>query len=244
MAQPGGQRGGHGGPPQGGHGGPPQGSPIIDALDVDGNKELSSQEIKNASQALAALDSNGDGVVNREDMGPPGGGRGRGGQRGQGGPPQGSRGQRGSRGQSNDQESSEKVSKSYMKRLMKFDKDDSDTIEKDELPDRMQHVMAKADANGDNVLDESELQAMLTGVASKAGQEAGGRRQRGGRGGHEGPGGHGGPGGEGGPGGAPDPSHMVDQAMEFDADGDGKLSRAELTEFAGSMPGPGGRGGR
>ena len=55
-----------------------------------------------------------------------------------------------------------------------------------------------------------------------------------------------GPGG-GGPGGPPSPERFVEHAMKFDADGDGKLDRDELTKFAGEIQrmrgGPGGSGG-
>ncbi len=53
--------------------------------------------------------------------------------------------------------------------------------------------------------------------------------------------------------GPPSPERMVDHAMSFDADGDGKLDRAELTKFAeelhamrmrGGPGGPGGQGGQ
>jgi translation initiation factor IF-2 len=59
--------------------------------------------------------------------------------------------------------------------------------------------------------------------------------------------GRGGPGG-GGPGGPPSPERFVEHAMKFDADGDGKLDREELTKFAEDIQrmrgGPGaGRGG-
>lgn len=39
----------------------------------------------------------------------------------------------------------------------------------------------------------------------------------------------------GGRGGPPSPERMVEHAMRFDADGDGKLDRAELTKFAEEM---------
>jgi translation initiation factor IF-2 len=86
------------------------------------------------------------------------------------------------------------------------------------------------------------------------------RRPGGAREGRAGPGGvregRGGPGGpregRGGPGGPPSPERFVEHAMKFDADGDGKLDRGELTKFAeeiqrmrggaGGRGGPGGRG--
>jgi hypothetical protein len=59
--------------------------------------------------------------------------------------------------------------------------------------------------------------------------------------------------GRGGPGGPPSPERFVEHAMKFDADGDGKLDRGELTKFAeeiqrmrggaGRRGGPGGLGG-
>ena len=77
-----------------------------------------------------------------------------------------------------------------------------------------------------------------------------GRAGPGSREGRMGPGG-GGPGGGGpgggGPGGPPSPERFVEHAMKFDADGDGKLDRDELTKFAGEIQrmrgGPGGSGG-
>lgn len=85
----------------------------------------------------------------------------------------------------------------------------------------------------------------------REGQGPGGPRE-----GRSGPGsreGRMGPGG-GGPGGPPSPERFVEHAMKFDADGDGKLDREELTKFAeeiqrmrggagGGRSGPGGAGG-
>ena len=75
-------------------------------------------------------------------------------------------------------------------------------------------------------------------------ERPGGGREGQGPGGREG---RMGPGG-GGPGGPPSPERFIEHAMEFDADGDGKLDRDELTKFAGEIQrmrgGPGGgRGG-
>ena len=75
-------------------------------------------------------------------------------------------------------------------------------------------------------------------------ERPGGGREGQGPGGREG---RMGPGG-GGTGGPPSPERFVEHAMKFDADGDGKLDRDELTKFAGEIQrmrgGPGGgRGG-
>ena len=69
---------------------------------------------------------------------------------------------------------------------------------------------------------------------------AGGARE-----GRGGPGGQGGPREmRGGPGGPPSPERLVEHAMSFDADGDGKLDRSELMKFAEDMQRMrGGRGG-
>ena len=74
------------------------------------------------------------------------------------------------------------------------------------------------------------------------GREGAGRGE-GPPGGGQGPG----AGGLGGPGGPPNPERLVEHAMHFDADGDGKLDKAELTKFAqeftSRMGRPGGEGG-
>ena len=142
-------------PPGGGRGGPPPGGgpgqAVLQALDTDGNHEISSVEMANASAALKTLDVNGDGKLSDED------------ERGAG------QGQRRNRGQSR-------------------------------------------------------------------GQGQGGQNQRQGRGGP--------PQGEGGP---PSPEQLVEKAMQFDADGDGKLDSSELLKFAQQMGPPphehGGQGG-
>ena len=88
------------------------------------------------------------------------------------------------------------------------------------------------------------------GTAEGPGGSREGRGPGGPRDGRAGPGpreGRMGPGG-GGPGGPPSPERFVEHAMKFDADGDGKLDRGELTKFAEEIQrmrgGPGGpRGG-
>jgi len=63
---------------EGGQGG---GNPILAALDTDHDGELSTEELRNAPDALRTLDRNGDGELSREETRGPGGKRGRGGVR-------------------------------------------------------------------------------------------------------------------------------------------------------------------
>jgi len=144
---------GRGGPPGGGMGGGRPPMPLVEALDIDRDRVISANELKNATSSLLTLDKNNDGKLTENEYGPQAGGR------GLGGPPGGNRG----------------------------------------------------------------------GGNSRRGQP-GGPEGRGGPGGR-GPGGGLGEGGDGGPPG-PDPDRMVDHAMKFDADNDGKLSKAELKKFA------------
>ncbi|MBI3462092.1 MAG: hypothetical protein HY000_03395 [Planctomycetes bacterium] len=84
---PGGRREGPPGPGGRGPGFGPPPSPIIEALDANGDREISAQEIEHAAAALKKLDRNDDGKLTEEefrggpprsgDRGPDAGGRGR-----------------------------------------------------------------------------------------------------------------------------------------------------------------------
>lgn len=197
-------------PPEGGPGGFGGGrnfripNPLLAAIDKDKDGILSAEEIENATASLKTLDKNNDGKLdqsetrpNFESMGPGGfgggafGGGGFGGGQGDGAADQ------------------------LVARLMEMDKDKYGKLSKDELPERLQSMMARGDKNDDGFLDKAEIMA-------SARERSGGQ---GGQGGRFGAGGFGG-----GPfgGGAEFVGQLIQRA---DTDKDGKLSADELPPF-------------
>ena len=124
----------------GGRGGPDflRRLPVMMALDTNGDGVLSAEEINNAAVALRKLDKNNDGQLTEEELRPnfPPGGPG-----GPGGPGAPS-------GPSPDE---------MVKQLLEFDKNGDGQLSKAELPERMQGLFARGDANKDGVLSKDEL---------------------------------------------------------------------------------------
>lgn len=108
--------------------------PVMTVLDADGDGIISADEINNASVALRKLDKNGDGELSEEEIRPnfPPGGRGPGGPSGP-----------------NPDE--------MVKQLLEFDKNGDGQLSKSELPERMQGLFARGDANKDGFLSKDEL---------------------------------------------------------------------------------------
>lgn len=133
-------------------------NPVLLVLDKDRNGTLSSEEIAGASAALKTLDKNGDGQITREEFRPTQGGPG-GGAPGGGGPGD------------------------FIARLMENDKNKDGKLSKEELPERMQRVLERADTSGDGALDKAEIDAMAKRfTAGRGGQGGpGGERPGGGR---------------------------------------------------------------
>jgi len=157
-----------------GRGMPPM--PVMQALDTDGDGELSAKEIENATAALKTLDKDNNGKLTSDEIRPAFGGFGGRGPGGPGGPG-------GGLGSPED----------LVNRMMAFDKNSDGKLAKDELPERMQNIMDRADANKDGFLDKAELTAYATQQLRNApGREGPGRPEGRGNGGPGGPRGGGG----------------------------------------------------
>ena len=154
---PRGERGRPGGP-----GGPPPPNPIMMALDVDGDHEISAAEIEGAVVALKRLDKNGDGKLTQDELRPP--------RRGPGGPGEGRRGEgRAGAGRPDgpprgrdraDGPPDEERQARMLANMMKADKDGDGKISKEEAPDRLQGRFDRIDTDGSGFIEESELKKM------------------------------------------------------------------------------------
>ncbi|MCP4175560.1 MAG: hypothetical protein GY758_32845 [Fuerstiella sp.] len=181
----GGGRGGSGERGEGGRGaGGPRGmppSPVMMALDADGNGEISADEINNATAALKKLDRNKNGKLDADELrpefggGPPGGGAGGrggfgggppGGGPGGGGPPGGGRG--GFGGQS------------FVDGMLgRYDENKDGKLSGDEIPERMRDRVEQIDTNKDKAVDKAELEAMAQQFGGGRGGGGGGEAGRG-----------------------------------------------------------------
>lgn len=183
---------------QGGRGRFP--NPVLEAIDKDKNGELSPEEIEGAVAALKSLDKNSDGKLDQTELRPNFEGMGREGMgRGGFGGPEG----RGGAGGEN--------AEAMVERLMASDANKDGKLSKEELPERLQSMMARGDRNEDGSLDKEEIMAIARERAA----------QGGGAGGFGGPGGGEGRGGE----------FMAQMFERADANKDGKLTGEEIPPF-------------
>ena len=178
--------------------------PLLQALDANHDNVIDAGELANAPGALRALDRNGDGRITPDEMSPMMG-RGRGGREGAG--PGGREG----RGPGEEGQAAADPVEEAVKTYLAFDKNGDGKLSKDELPERMQGIFDRADANHDGVLTADELRAMARAQQPGAG-----------RGGREGEGE-----GRGGRGGMMDPVFSV-----LDTNHDGAISGGEITNAA------------
>ena len=170
--------------PEGGRGreggGPPpmRMNPLFAALDANGDGVIDEAELANAPAALRKLDRNGDGKLTEEEVRPsfegrgPGGPGGREGQRGPGGPGERGPGARGPGGPGGPNP------EEMVARMMQFDKDGDGKLSKDELPERMIGMLERGDTNKDGFLSREELVALARSQMGGPGRERGRGRGR------------------------------------------------------------------
>ena len=135
------------------------------ALDANGDGVLDAQELEAAPQALAKLDKNSDGRITADEVRPPmPEGRGRGGA--EGGPGGNLVGE-------------------MVKTLMAFDADADGKLSRSELPERFQGIFDRGDENHDGFLTVEEIRKIAAPAGGGPGAP-GGRDADGGRGGEGG----------------------------------------------------------
>ena len=167
--------------------------PVLVALDANKDGEISSKELDNAAAALRTLDKNGDGKLTEDEVRPsrpPGGGRpggfgGRGGEM-RGGP--GGQQGRGFGGPGGEQGRGRPDPAQMVERIMAYDKNGDGKLGKDELSERMQGMIDRADTNGDGFASKEELTKLVSqggGGGRRGGEGGGGARPDGRRGGSE-----------------------------------------------------------
>jgi hypothetical protein len=138
--------------------------PIMKALDLDENGQLSANEIENASKSLLKLDKDGDGMLSEEEMRPEPGPwmnlAGPGGPMGPGGPGGGGPG----------------AGPGAMLRMFQNrDKDGDGKLTGDEIPEPMRARVGMMDENGDGSIDKSEIEKAMSRMQ---GRGPGDRRDR------------------------------------------------------------------
>ncbi|MEM1224150.1 MAG: hypothetical protein AAGJ40_00545 [Planctomycetota bacterium] len=215
-----------------GRGQEPPPSPMVEALDLDGNRVISEDEIAQAATSLKHLDQDGDGQLTDEEVRPPRPDRDMG-QRGPGRPRDGDR--RPEFSDDRRRPDQERGFEGGREPYGRFDRGGS----RDESRRR-----DEGDRREGGRRPDEDRRRFEDGPPMRGGQ--GGRRGPGGPGDQPDQRGEGGPrdmARQGGPRGGGDfgggprfqPDRMIERAMEFDSNGDNLLSRDELRNFVATL---------
>ena len=122
--------------------------PLMAILDADHDGELSATEIENAAAALKKLDKNEDGKLTRDELRPPRGRGARGDRAGRGGP----------------------AGADIVERIMSRDENGDGKVSKDEMPERMQRILERADSNNDGAIDQAEAESFAERMRQRDGR--------------------------------------------------------------------------
>jgi hypothetical protein len=109
------------------------------ALDQNKDGLLSEVELRAAAAVMKALDKDGDGKLSQTECQPAGGG---------------------GHGHGGTKADPQAEAAATVEKLMTFDKNNDQILTKEELPERMQDVIERADSNGDGKVTSTELKAM------------------------------------------------------------------------------------
>jgi Ca2+-binding EF-hand superfamily protein len=127
----------------------PPPNPLLEAFDANGDGEISADEIKSAAAALAKLDKNGDGKLTGEEIRPQV-------EEGREGGPRPGPGREAGRIARRD--SNPFSSEVFIALIMELDKNKDGVVSKDEIPERLQRILYRADFNLDGAVDKQELE--------------------------------------------------------------------------------------
>lgn len=165
-------------------------SPLYVALDLDKDGTLSAGEIARAAESLVRLDANHDGAISTDEIRPSFSGRG--GQR-----DRGPRSEPSSRNEPQTGAAKEPAApvspqpvapaaapNGMADRLMAYDKNQDGKVAKDEVPERMASLIAKADTDGDGAATRAEFEKTYGAAAPAPAPETQARAEPGKKGHH------------------------------------------------------------